>query len=507
VVGVVLGALPAGAQPDVAAATRADVPAQPTPAQRTPAQSTPASRPNLVVLMTDDQTLESMRVLPKVRALLGDHGVTFSNFFANYPLCCPSRTTYFTGQYAHNHHVLYNRGSTGGFRHFEGQDTAFPVALQRAGYHTIHIGKYLNGYGKGAAPARAPIPPGWDDWEASVDPSTYRYYDFTLNENGHPHRFSRHAYQTDVYANIAVQKIRQQAVARAGDPFFLDVAFLAPHAVERETSGLDRFDEAAVGYAHRRHGIRYPVPAPKYRDRFADEPLPYSAAFDQADVSAMPANIRDRPKFSRPEMADIRTDYRLRLASLLSVDDAVERIVDALRDTGALDRTVIVFMSDNGYFHGEHRIPFGKYLPYEPSIRVPLIIRGPGIASGMTANALASNVDIAPTILQLTGATALRAEDGRSLVPVLQDPLHGEVHQEVLLESGKNDVGVPVYHGIRTARFKYVVYEDGDRELFDLQADPDEVRNLAGQRTMEPVEARLAAKLARVEACAGAACP
>jgi arylsulfatase A-like enzyme len=495
VVGIVLGAVPAVARTG-------------TPAGATVgAAAAPAGRPNLVVLMTDDQTLESMRVLPKVRALLGDHGVTFSNFFVNYPLCCPSRTTYFTGQYAHNHHVLYNRGATGGFRHFEGQDTAFPVALQRAGYHTIHIGKYLNGYGKGAAPARAPIPPGWDDWEASVDPSTYRYYDFTLNENGHPHRFPSHAYQTDVYANLAVQKIRQQASAGPDDPFFLDVAFLAPHAVERETSGLDRVDEAAVGYAHRRHGIRYPVPAPKYRNRFAHEPLPYAASFDQPDVSAMPANIRVRPRFTHAEIADIRTDYRRRLASLLSVDDAVEKIVNALRDTGVLDHTVIVFMSDNGYFHGEHRIPFGKYLPYEPSIRVPLIIRGPGVASGMTTDALASNVDIAPTILQLTGATALRTEDGRSLVPILQDPQHAVAHREVLLESGKNDVGAPVYHGIRTARFKYVVYEDGDRELFDLRADPDEIHNLAGVRAMEPVETRLAAKLARVEACAGTTCP
>ena len=479
--------------------------------------SSSLARPNIVVLMTDDQTVESLRVMPKVKALLADHGVTFSNFFANYPLCCPSRTTYFTGQYAHNHHVLYNRGTTGGFRNFRGQDTTFPVALQRAGYHTIHIGKFLNGYGKGAAPARAPIPPGWDDWNASVDPSTYRYYDFVLNENGRAHRFGPHAYQTDVYADLAVSKIREQAAQAANsgkpgksgspDPFFLDVAFLAPHAVERETSGLDRVDEAAVGYAHRRHGIRYPVAAPKYRSRFRHARLPAGDAFDQADVSRMPANIRTRPRFSRAEIADIRTDYRRRLESLLSVDDAVERIVGALRDTGQLDHTVIVLMSDNGYFHGEHRIPFGKYLPYEPSIRVPLIVRAPSIASGATTAALASMVDIAPTLLQLAGASPLRPPDGRSLVPVLQDPSGATVHREILLESGKNDAGAPVYHGIRTARYKYVVYDDGDRELYDLRADPDEIHNLAGERAVEPLEAKLAARLASVEECAASACP
>src|SRR4029079_5812408 len=136
--------------------------------------------------------------------------------------------------------------------HFRGQGTTFPVALRRDGYHTIHIGKFLNGYGKNIAPARVPIPPGWDDWNASVDPSTYRYYDFTVDENGRLRTFGPHAYQTDVYAKLAVAKIRAQA-KRPG-PSFLDVAFLAPHAVERETSGLDPVDEAAVGYSHRRHG-------------------------------------------------------------------------------------------------------------------------------------------------------------------------------------------------------------------------------------------------------------
>jgi arylsulfatase A-like enzyme len=462
-------------------------------------------RPNIVTLMTDDQTLESIKVMPEVKAMLADHGVTFANFFANYPLCCPSRTTYFTGQYAHNHHVLYNRGSTGGFHAFRGQSTTFPVALRRAGYHTIHIGKYLNGYGKHLRPSAAPIPPGWDDWEASVDPSTYRYYDFVLNDNGHARHFGHHAYQTDVYANMAVNKIR--AEARRPGPFFLDVAFLAPHAVERETSGLDPTDEAAVGYARRRHGIRYPVPAAKYRHHFAHEPLPYDPAFDQPGVSHMPRNIRKRSRFTTAEIHDIQTDYRLRLATLLSVDDAVQRIVNTLRETGQLDNTYIVFLSDNGYFHGEHRIPFGKYLPYEPSIRVPLIVRGPGLAAGVTTDALAGMVDVAPTILDLAGATPLRPPDGRSLVPVLRDPSHAVVHNVVLLESGKNDVGAPVYHGIRTQQYKYVEYDDGDRELYDMVRDPDELHNLFGRRDMGGVVTRMADELAAVRQCALTACP
>ena len=133
--------------------------------------------------------------------------------------------------------------------------------------------------------------------------------------------------------------------------------------------------------------------------------------------------------------------------------------------------------------------------------------RGPSIASGAITAALAGMVDIAPTLLQLAGASPLRPPDGRSLVPVLQDPSGARVHREILLESGKNDAGAPVYHGIRTARYKYVVYDDGDRELYDLRADPDEIHNLAGERAVEPLEAKLAARLASVEECAASACP
>ena len=480
--------------------------AAPGTATPTSAPAAGAARPNIVVLMTDDQTVESMRVLPKVRALLEKHGVTFSSYFASYPLCCPSRTTYFTGQYAHNHHVLYNMGSTGGYHVFRGQNTTFPVALQRVGYHTIHIGKYLNGYGKHVRPAHAPIPPGWNDWNGSIDPSTYRYYDFILDENGHPHSFDMHQYQTDVYANMAVRKIHQEA-ARPG-PFLLDVAFLAPHAVERETSGLDPVDQQAAGGEATRHGIRYAVPVRKYLHRFAHARLPHMrGAFDERNVSDKPANIQARHRFDREEVGEIRTDYRRRLATLLSVDDAVRKIVGALRTTGQLADTDVIFVSDNGYFHGQHRVPFGKYLPYEPSIHVPLVVRGPGFAEDAVSSSLASNVDLAPTILQLAGAKPLRTLDGHSLLPELRDPTHAVDHDAILIESGKNDVGAPVYAGLRTRRYKYVEYRDGERELYDLRRDPGELHNRYGDSKLATVQRYLAARLISARSCVGAACP
>ncbi len=463
-----------------------------------------ASRPNIVVIMTDDQTTESLRVMPKTRALIGDAGTTFSRAFVSYPLCCPSRVTYFTGQYAHNHKVLYNSGTTGGYhrylhRHLE--DTSFPVALERAGYSTTHIGKYINGYGYSQ---KLRVPPGWTNWMASVDPSTYQYRNVTLNMNGTLRHVARHRYATDVYTDLAVQEI--EAAATRPEPFFLDLAYLAPHSVRGETSGLDPQDEAFRKAAYLHGEIRFPAAAAKYEDRFPHVVHPRDPSYDEADVSDKPSGIRERRRLNDADRKFIRQSYRLRLQSLLSVDDGVARIVDALERTGQLDDTYIVFVSDNGFFHGEHRITYGKYLPYEPSISVPLLVRGPGIAAGQTVSTVVGNVDLAPTILELTGAQALMREDGESLVPLLRDPSSTFARPGLLIESGKNDNDSPVYSGIRTTRYKYVEYESGEKELYDLRRDPGELRNRAGDAPFARRERELAAALDQLRACAGARC-
>ena len=169
------------------------------------AQTPPAFRPNVVMIMTDDQTVESMRVMPNVKALLADQGVTFDNSFVSYSLCCPSRATYLTGQYAHNHGVMGNAAPNGGYYKLDSTNT-LPVWLQRGGYQTMHIGKYLNGYGTRNADE---VPPGWGLWYGSVDPTTYRFYNYTLNENGRTVNYGTGTanYQTDVYAQKAVNLI------------------------------------------------------------------------------------------------------------------------------------------------------------------------------------------------------------------------------------------------------------------------------------------------------------
>ncbi|HEY8216835.1 MAG TPA: sulfatase [Acidimicrobiia bacterium] len=459
-------------------------------------------RPNIVVLMTDDQTAESLRYLPNVQRLLVAQGTTFENHFASYPLCCPARATYLTGQYSHNHDVTYNEGTTGGYTAFRGRRRIVPVALQRVGYTTIHIGKYLNGYG---LLHPTDVPAGWDDWQATVDPTTYRYYGFVLNQNGRLNGFPPHEYQTEVETRLAMLAIRRHE--RSRHPFFLDVAFLAPHAVQRETSGLDPLDERAVGPGRRRHGIRYPVPERRDRGKFDGVPVPDTESFAEADVSDKPLDIQQRPLFTPREAASIVENYHLRLETLLAVDRGVARIVHALTRAHHLRDTYIIFVSDNGFFHGEHRVPFGKYLPYEPSIRVPLVIRGPYVREGVTSGALTSDVDLPATILELAEARPPRRLDGRSLVPLLRGHRLERRRRAVLLESGRNNVGAPVYSGLRTRRYKYVEYLDGERELYDLRLDPHELTNVAGAPAVRAVQRRLARQLARVRACRGDACP
>jgi N-acetylglucosamine-6-sulfatase len=446
------------------------------------------SRPNILVIMTDDQRLDQMRALPKTLALLAARGTTFDNSFVDFSLCCPSRSTFLTGQYAHNHGVLANGGPHGGYPHLDHSNT-LPVWLQEAGYYTAHVGKYLNNYG---VDSPAP-PPGWSRWFGLIDPSTYRMYHYTVSDGGTPVTYgeSPRDYQTDVLATKAEEILRSRA--GASQPFFLTVAPIAPHL---ERIGREQFP---------------PRPAPRHRGKFAAEALPRGAAFDEADVENKPAHIRRRPTFTTANRAHITEIYRAQLATLLAVDDLVERLVRALDTTGQLDRTVIFFTSDNGFFLGEHRVPEGKYLPYEESIRVPLIIfdgrgsRGGGFPAGARAAQMVSNIDLAPTIVALTGARARRMMDGRPLLPLALDP--GQAKDRTLLIEGYGEgQGKPPFTAVRDPRWFYAEYKNGDQELYDLRSDPAELRSLHADRVFAAVRQDLARRLARLHACAGESC-
>jgi N-acetylglucosamine-6-sulfatase len=441
--------------------------------------------PNFVMIMTDDQDVESMRVLAKVKALIAERGITFATNIVSMSICCPSRATYLTGQYAHNHGVRGNGPPMGGFGAFRHQETTFPVSLQRAGYETIHVGKYLNGYGT----AGDPIPPGWTEWHASIDPTTYHYYGYTLLDGTKKKTYGTKAsdYQPDVVSALATSVIKRYAPKPK--PFFLNVAYLAPHV-----QVLGNNEDTSV--------IASAVAAPRYDQRYSHEPLPYSPAYNEADVSDKPESIRSLPLIDSRTKAEITKTYDVYLESLLAVDDGVEQIITALDDTGQLENTVVMFTSDNGFIFGEHRIKTGKGRFYEPSIRVPLLLRGPGIPQGVTRTSVVGNIDVAPTILDLAGAKPLRPMDGESLVPLF-DAEAGAQERGILLEA--RGALAPDY-GLRTRQYAYFEYHTGEHELYDLHADPAQLQNRHGDPGVAPIEARLKAQLDAMKNCVGARC-
>jgi N-acetylglucosamine-6-sulfatase len=446
-----------------------------------------SARPNVVVIETDDQTMADLQSMPKTRALIGDEGVSFDQSVVSLSQCCPSRATFLTGRYAHNHGVLTTQPPFGGFPAFADAET-LPVWLQRAGYATALVGKYLNQY---ARTDPSYVPPGWTEWHALAGPTVYRYRDFALDDDGVVHRHPA-AYQTDVLTQVAEDVIRR----RAGDarPLFLWTTYVAPHVGEPH----DVLDVPDMESA---------VPASIFRDTWIGVPMPMSPAFDEADVTDKPPMVRRKPRLAPWQVDRLEEIWRQRQEALQSVDDGVERLVRALRAAGALDDTLLVFTSDNGYLIGEHRFKAGKIQPYEPSIRVPLLVRGPGIPRGRTSEQLVWNGDLAPTILDAAGATPAWEPDGRSLLPFARDPA---VHEprSVLLE------GVPVskvdptpgFTGLRTERYKYVERQAGGVELYDLARDPDELDDLAGTPAVADVQRTLSARLARLRRCQGTGC-
>ena len=444
------------------------------------------TRPNVVVIMTDDQTVESLRVMHNVRHLLVERGATFDNNFTSFPLCCPSRSTFLTGQYAHNHHVLGNDRANGLVN--LDQSNTLPVWLTDAGYHTVFIGKYLNEY---KALEGRTIPPGWSDWNAGL---TLGYFNHTMNRNGQIVRYGSKPsdYQSDVNTRIALQSI---AKTPKSEPLFMWLSYFAPHYGGPKEPG----DPV---------NLKSTVPAPQDAAKFLKVPLPRDPSFNEADVSDKPASIRARPPLGEGNLDELTRTYQKRLASLLAVDRGVAKVIAALKRAGRLDDTYILFTSDNGFLQGEHRIQNAKELPYEQSIRVPFVVRGPGVPANAHLQQLVANIDLAPTIADIAKATPERQEDGRSLLPLFADP-STQWARDILLERGPggNNTGTTrLYTGIRTPRFAYVEYANGERELYDLQTDPYELESKQSDPAYAGVEADLAARLAKLRDCAGVGC-
>lgn len=468
--------------------------------------ATADDRPNVIVIMTDDQEAASVDHMPNVQRLR-QQGVNFDRHTASFSLCCPSRSTYFLGQLAHNHGVRGNFAPIGGYGVFN-KDETFPVWLQRAGYATSHIGKYINNYDATSHPETNGVPKGWTDWHGGVDPTTYLFQGYLLNDNGTINFYGQGSenYQTDVLTGKAVDFIERRA--GTSEPFFLNLAYLAPHWEVRP-------DYATIGGAGDLEGLTPndtrlgipPVPAARHAALFPNVKAPRTPAFDAADVSGKPAFVREWPRLDQAAQDEIDTWYAARIRSLQAVDEGVARIVSALRSAGKLDNTYIVFTADNGWLQGEHRLPLKKVDVYEPSTRIPLIVTGPKVPRDSAVREWTSNVDLPATILDLAKAPRPGATfplDGASLAPYLGDPSRRT--GRVILHEAYDDDGRVDYQAVRAGRWKYVRYATGETELYDLRADPHELTNRHRDPRFPKVRKELRRLLAQQAQCRGAAC-
>jgi arylsulfatase A-like enzyme len=424
-----------------------------------------AERPNILIIVVDDQRLGTLDVMPEVVDGFGARGTEYTNAFVTTPLCCPSRGSIFTGQYAHNHHVSANAGDA---VQSLNQRTTLAYYLHRAGYRTGIFGKYFNPW---------PLdrkPPYFDRYAVT----NFNYYDAKFNVQGRQRVVKE--YSTDFISDRAAGFIGQGA--RSDQPWFL---YVAPNATHSPF-----------------------LPEKKYADAEVPPFHPDDAATEK-DLSDKPAWVRSErihPKYA----AKVR---RGQLRTLMSVDDMVGRLDRVLEETGQADNTLAIFVSDNGYFWGEHGLD-DKRLPYLQSIRVPMFVRWPGhVAAGATDHRMVANIDIAPTVLEAAGVDAAHSIDGNSLLGI-------ESRDGLLIEYFRDDAPfdrVPNWAGIHTSGYQYVEYYDGGgrqifREYYDLTADPHQLVNLLGDGdpTNDPNEVQLRALSDRVKSgrnCSGATCP
>jgi len=401
------------------------------------------TRPNIVVIVTDDQRWDELDGMPIVHRLLVDKGVTFSNAFVVNPLCCPSRASILTGEYSHTSGVYREIPPYGGFEALHDGST-IATWLDAAGYDTALVGKYIDRYQTPALSGY--VPPGWDRWVAFVHS---QYYDYGLSVDGAIQRYGHEPtdYSTNVLAQYAERFVRS-----AAGPLFLYFAPAAPHAPATPGPGL----------------VGAPVPVAP----------PEPPSLDEADVSDKPAWVRRLPRLG-PSGIAVEAAFRANQErTLISVDRAVGGIIDALRDTGRLQDTLIMFLSDNGILLGEHRWS-KKEAPYEEAIRVPLVVRWDGFGGpqGLVDSHLVLNVDIAQTAAEAAGVSAPGAE-GMSLLPLVagRDP---PWRSDFLVEHMRGSNPVPTFCAVRSETSIYVRYSTGEEELYDLRSDPYELVNRA----------------------------
>ena len=427
--------------------------------------------------------------MPETFRLIVDPGTRFSAGLAAPPLCCPDRAGILTGQYPHDNGVFSNDP---GYPSLNDKGDTLPVWLQRAGYRTGFIGKFLNDSIETLGPHKAP---GFQRWFAYDDGNNY--YHYSISDQGRERRFGTKArsYTTNVFTGQAERFI--DPAGHGPKPWFLWLAYNAPHDSHTSRGHCKRLDPLVAD------GADY--------DAFRNARLPRPPSFNEADVSDKPPGIASLPSITLSEYVNMIRRYRCTAGAMREVDRGIGSIISALKRSGELRRTIVFYMSDNGYFFGEHRIDRGKALPYEPALRVPYAVRVPrlyrnGPQAPIDGNVV-SQVDVAPTILDYAGgvqscasASDCRVLDGRSLRPLLGGAGSWPAERGVLAEINSR---AAEYSAIRTRNYMYAEYPNGFHELYDLRNDPSELRNVAGDPAFASTELDLAARLDKLRRCSG----
>lgn len=431
-----------------------------------------ASRPNVLVILTDDQRWDAMscagnRMIqtPNIDRLARE-GVRFANVFVTTSLCSPSRASLLSGRYARQHGVRNN------FTEYPNELPGFPMRLQQAGYETAYVGKWHMGEDNDERR------PGFDHWFSHRGQGNY--FDNEFNEDGHRRKIP--GYYTTVVTDHAVEWLHRSR----SQPFLLILGHKAPHGgpIQPEPRFEHALDEV-------------PVPRPANADDYAaaDKPTWLKESFPTWHGLGGPLyGQKDYDRF-----------VRAYLATLLSVDESVGRVYETLRSLGQLDNTVIVFTSDNGFVLGEHgRVD--KRTMYEESLRIPLLVRYPPVAKpGTVVSNMVLSLDLAPSVVELAGAVPLRNISGRSWKPLLEGR-SVRWRESFLYEYNfeKQFPYTPNVRGIRTAEWKLIRYPHGDggpdrftAELYHLRTDPLEQRNLINDPTHAALRRQLERTLER----------